>query len=253
MSIISCRVARARLAAHHDDELTLDHQVALEAHLTRCPRCAALRDDLGLMRTALRTGSAASSAWDRAPSGLAPVVLGQVRAERHTGWRGRVVRVIELAPQLWIASGAVTVTTVSALIVASVLSLATPMHEDSMAGVLRTLASPGSNANPIAVTRGVTIPYVSHSSPLPAFLTRWVAMPSGSTVALAAVVTQEGALSHVKLLRGGAPDGDLQRDISRLVSDVRFMPARYGGVPVAVNVVWLLERTTVRAAPISSS
>ena len=99
----------------------------------------------------------------------------------------------------------------------------------------------------------VTIPYVSHNSPLPAFLTRWVAMPSGSTVALAAVVTQEGALSHVKLLRGGAPDGDLQRAISRLVSDVRFMPARYGGVPVAVNVVWLLERTTVRAAPISSS
>ena len=252
MSIISCRVARARLAAHHDDELTLDHQVALEAHLTRCPRCAALRDDLGLMRTALRTGSAARSAWDRSPEGSAPVVLGQVRAERHTGWRGRVVRVIELAPQLWIASGAVTVTTASALVVAGVLSLATPMHKDSMAGVLRTL-SPGSNTNPIAVTRGVTIPSVSHSSPLPAFLTRWVAMPSGSAVALAAVVTQEGALSHVKLLRGGASDGDLQRAISRLVSDVRFMPARYGGVPVAVNVVWLLERTTVRAAPISSS
>ena len=79
-------------------------------------------------------------------------------------------------------------------------------------------------------------------------------------LALAAVVTREGLLASVEILREGAPDADLARAVSELASGMRFLPARAarrsgagsaggapaGGTPVAANFVWLLERTTVR-------
>jgi TonB family protein len=63
---------------------------------------------------------------------------------------------------------------------------------------------------------------------------------------LTAVVTREGQLASVKVLRKGSPDPELDRAVSRLVSSLQFVPARVGDAPVAVSVVWLLERTTVR-------
>ena len=47
------------------------------------------------------------------------------------------------------------------------------------------------------------------------------------------------------MVREGSPDEDLDRAVSRLASSLRFVPARAGGAPVAVKVVWFLERTTV--------
>ena len=65
-------------------------------------------------------------------------------------------------------------------------------------------------------------------------------------LALKVVVTREGQLASVSVLREGTPDADLTWAVSRLASDVRFIPARAAaGARVAVNVVWLLERTTV--------
>ena len=63
---------------------------------------------------------------------------------------------------------------------------------------------------------------------------------------LTAVVPREGQLASVKVLREGNPDAELDRAVSRLVSSLQFVPARVGDAPVAVSVVWLLERTTVR-------
>ena len=96
------------------------------------------------------------------------------------------------------------------------------------------------------ITRGVTMPYVVSDGQLPAIVTGGVRTPSRSTLALAAVVTQEGAISRVRVLQPDVSDTDLQQRLSRLVEDTRSMPARSGGAPVAVNIVWLLEHTTVR-------
>ena len=74
--------------------------------------------------------------------------------------------------------------------------------------------------------------------PLPALLLENLALTAG--------VTREGQLASVKVLREGTPDADLDRAVSRLASGVRFVPASVAGARVAVNVVWLLERTTVR-------
>ena len=67
--------------------------------------------------------------------------------------------------------------------------------------------------------------------------------------AFATVVTREGRVSGYELLHS---DGRTAAEVSR-ISDVpstlRFAPAQAGGSPVAVNMVWLLARTTVKGTP----
>ena len=82
MNDLSCRVARSRLAAQHDDELTLDQQITLEAHVSRCATCAAARDDLGVIRTALRYRAAQQSSEHETSEGLALAIVEQLRAEQ---------------------------------------------------------------------------------------------------------------------------------------------------------------------------
>ena len=71
--------------------------------------------------------------------------------------------------------------------------------------------------------------------------------------ALAAVVMRDGSLSDIELLQ---PDGQpraakgrqarLAFELLEAVSTARFEPARVGGEPVPLNVVWVLAHTTVR-------
>ena len=67
--------------------------------------------------------------------------------------------------------------------------------------------------------------------------------------ALAAVVTQQGRIANLELVLAEQRSGADRERVLRLLDDVsraRFEPARIGGSPVAVNVVWLLAHTTVR-------
>jgi hypothetical protein len=68
--------------------------------------------------------------------------------------------------------------------------------------------------------------------------------------ALAAVVTREGRVRNLELLTPDTRAPQVrQRDVLELldaVSQARFEPARAGGAPVAVNLVWLVAHTTVR-------
>jgi hypothetical protein len=70
--------------------------------------------------------------------------------------------------------------------------------------------------------------------------------------ALAAVVTREGRIKNLELLqdKGGEAklnDAKLVENLLAAVSRARFEPASVHGLPVAVNMVWLVARTTVRA------
>jgi hypothetical protein len=78
-----------------------------------------------------------------------------------------------------------------------------------------------------------------------------------AVVTLAAVVTREGTVSNVELLaldEGLRPSGDAAELLSMLdmAATARFEPARHGSHPVAVSMVWLLTRTTVRGKPVLS-
>ena len=55
----------------------------------------------------------------------------------------------------------------------------------------------------------------------------------------AAVVTREGQLASVTVLREGSPDADLARAVSRLASGMRFVPARVRGPAFAQLAAFL--------------
>ena len=229
--------------------MAVDSQIPIEAHLAGCSACRAWRNELSstiqaLIRTsATRPGSADYD--DQILSGVLSSVMKQIHRERRFGWCEWVGRVMADASRVWIPGGAVACTAVGAVVLATLLSLLTPSQQGSLAAVFHGLGTPGSNANPVLVARGVTLPTVSRAQRLPLFLSR-IPDPLRPNVTLASVVTREGELSQVEVLGTGSTSDELEDDIFQLAAEVRFSPALYGGSPVAVNVVWLLEGTTVR-------
>jgi hypothetical protein len=66
-------------------------------------------------------------------------------------------------------------------------------------------------------------------------------------VVLSGIITREGRLVGPEVL-ASVPGSSRQMDrLLTAVAATRFEPARFGGAPVAVNLVWLLAHTTVRA------
>src|SRR5205823_7627541 len=57
MKVLSCAAARRRLQAYHDDELSIGHQIEVDAHLETCPTCAAALEDLETLRAMLRAAT----------------------------------------------------------------------------------------------------------------------------------------------------------------------------------------------------
>ena len=249
MSRLPCSVIPSWLAAHHDGELALEEQVAVEAHLSHCPSCAAARDELETIRTTLRHGAAAHRPADE--EGVftlqAANALTQLRAERDLGAMGRLRLTLEEAPRVWIAGSAAAVTGACAVLLATVLSLATPLHPQSLSAVLVALGSPGSNTNPIRITPGVTVPYVPADSHVAAIFHREPPAPPSSNIAMAGIVTREGRITGLRVLHASGSEEEQQWELSHLASSVRFVPASFAGAPVAVSLVWVVERMTVRA------
>jgi len=246
-----CRTVRTWLTAAHDDELSVRRHVLLDGHLTSCASCRGVRDDLTSLGTALREGAARHRPDEAAFARLAPEVMARKTMESDARWHHRVGDVIDDGQRLWMIGCTLAATVAGALVVvAAVLGLTAPTHPGSLAGLMRTSAALGSNANPLWLVAGVTLPRVAadtRAKAMPIQPLRPLGIPN---LALTAVVTREGQLASVHLIHDGVPDAALTRAVSRLASDVRFEPARARGAPVAVNVVWLLERTTVAATPI---
>ena len=248
MTRISCDVVRRAIGPLHDGELAVAEQISIEIHLAACSGCRSRRDELLAIQTLMRAGATRPESADyddELLSGALSSVMTQVCRERRFGWRGRVGRVITDASCVWIPGGAVACTVVGAAVLATVLSLLTPVHQDSLASVLHALGTPGSNTNPVLVARGVTLPTVSRDQRLPLLLSR-ISDPLGPNLTLSAVVTREGELAQFEVLASSSGAEDFEDDLVQLAAQIRFSPARYGGSPVAVNVVWLVERMTVR-------
>lgn len=248
MTAMSCAAVRRAIGSLHHGELSVATQIRIEAHLAACSGCRSRRDDLLTIQALMRTGATRPKSADyddEILSGVLSSLMGQIHREHHFGWRERVGRVMTDANRVWIPGGAVACTALGAVVLATVLSLLTPIDQHSLATLFHGLGAPGSNANPVLVARGVTLPTVSREQRLPVFLSR-TSDPLRPNVTLAAVVTREGELSQVELLGSGGEPEDFKDDLFQLAAEIRFSPALYGGSPVAVNVVWLLEQTTVR-------
>jgi len=261
---LGCEAAREMLQPFVDLELPMAEQVVLESHLRWCDTCAARVEDMRTIGAALRLGSAAPSVHAKDAGALAAIqseVLARVRAEHDQSLPVRFRELFADMRVLWQALGATAALVVCVLAVTTVNRVARAEQPDSMADVISRLANPGSDRYPLQLDAAMLAPRPLNEG------RALDSIPGEEAVfALAAVVTREGRVGNFELLqssvresgesgmlRGTADESDQISALLDAVKQSRFTPAQTPDGVVAVNVVWLLARTTVKASFVPES
>jgi len=236
--------------ALHDGELSIDEQVQVERHLEVCAACHSTARELREVRDLMGAGIEARAPRDEARLSrdletMSQAVVSRVRSEREASWPVQVARAFEDLHFVYAGLGAMSATASCVLTIAAVLHFAPAQREDSLSGVLAALAEPGSNRNPVSLDERMELPRFDDENvgvleALPDATT-----PQASTLAVAGVLTQEGRVAQAEILPA-REDDELERRVMQAVSATRFRPAQRDGAPVAVNLIWLFEQTTVR-------
>jgi hypothetical protein len=249
MKVFTCGAARRRLDALHDGELTIDEQVAVEAHLEWCDECRSILDDLRLVQVAVR------GAWVRAvltreeEAGLQSTIVSRLKAEDSVSF-GAVARDMFQDMHFVYAGLAAAVAVAMCVVVTVGMMRAATLRPVELAALVRGLESPGSNRNPMIMRARMQMPRALGD----AFATSVGVEGGDAVVALRAVVTREGRVASLELLRDqgtpwiapGSDEATLVNEMLDAASETRFEPASVAGLPVAVNVVWIVAQTTVR-------
>jgi len=248
MTTLTCAAVRQRLAAFHDDELPVQDQIAVRAHVGDCEACAReLREGYEDLSAALRLAAAPGPADDW--TGLQPGVISRMRAEASQAWMARLSRLFDDMHLVWIGLASTAGTVLCGAIVLGLLHFASPERDDSLRAMITVMAAPsGSNLNPASLDDlMMQAPSVPQDGIVKASLER-----SGEQgelmMAFSAVITREGNISGAEIL--GDRGGRGRRQAAQLLYDLsrgRLEPARYGTDPMAVNLVWLVEHVTVKA------
>jgi hypothetical protein len=255
MTLLTCTAARQRLPAFYDRELPIPELIAVESHVQACARCARELATLQEVGRALRVAATPGRANDW--TGLQPGIIGRMRAEAHEAWPARASRFLDDLHLVWIGLAATAATFVCGVLALSALHYGPERRGDSLAAAIAVMTAPtGSNLNPVRPDERlgpryspqvdyISMPSVPKEGPMEAMLLTPVSEEE-VMLALSAVVTREGRVSGLSLL---AKHRD-RRDIDAIlagISQARLEPARAGSDPIAVNVVWLLTHTTVKA------
>lgn len=250
MTTWTCRATLRVLEAYHDGELAVDEQVAVQSHLRHCEDCAAQRRWLRDAGTILRDAAAAHAPAD--PEAVGRNVLARLPGVEQRSLGRRVLASFEDMRLVWPALGA-TVATIACLASGlGFMRLVIREQPASMAALISALADPGCNRNPVSLDGRILQPQFVPAE----FMGSPVVDREEALFALQAVVTREGRIQNLELLlqdSGDSPVGT--RTIHSLLgaaAQTRFEPARAGGAPVAVNMVWLVAQTKVRAPRISA-
>ena len=250
MKVLDCAAARRRLDAFQDRELPLGEQIAVAAHLDWCDACAAALEQSREVGALVRThGHANASLSSDDESSLRQTVLSRVKAEREAGVVARIRTMFDDMHLVYAALGATGATLACLIIMLGMMRFATRERPDSLAAMVNLMASPGSDDNPVRLDSRVTLPRVIDSSYPNATQPRDA--EEDAVFTLAAVVTREGRIANLELLHANSEEsGDAQliEGLLNAVSRARFEPASVEGLPVAVNMVWLVAHTTVRAS-----
>lgn len=253
---LDCRAAQTMLEEFVDGELAVEAQVALESHLRWCRVCAARVEDMQLVGVSLRVTSCALRAVDDADDSLTSVqseVLTRIKTEREQSMLAQIRDMCTDMRFFWPAVGASFALAACLCVAIAVVSLTSDEKPDSLAAMIQVLANPGSDENPMRLDGAMAAP------PRALVDAGLDSVPGDeAVVALAAVVTREGRVANYEVLfseRASVRRHDTAvqtGDVSSVVNAVkqsRFTPAQsMDGAPVAVNMVWVLARTTVKAS-----
>ena len=236
--------------ALHDGELSIDQQVRVEGHLAVCAACHSTARELREVRDLMGTGIGAHAPGneDRLSRDLemmSQTVVSRVRSEREASWPVQVGRVFEDLHFVYAGLGAMSATASCILTIAALLHFAPAQRDDSLSGVLAALAQPGSNRNPVSLDERMELPRFDDENVGVLESLPEASTPHTSALAVAGVLTQEGRVAQIEILPA-KEDDELERRVRQAVSTTRFRPAQRHGAPVAVNLIWLFEQTTVR-------
>lgn len=239
MKDLTCREMQDVLAAFCDGELDVEWQLAVRTHLEWCDACRDECEGIRAIGHALRDTAVAPghAAADDLPH-VHNTIMARVEVERADYLARRAERLFDDMHLVWAAAGATLATAACVVALLGFVRLSLREAPYSMAAVIGAMADPGSNRNPISPRGRVLMPR-ANTDAMPA-----LANGDQGVLALSAVVTREGEVRNVALLEGDALDGEML-EVLEAAAQARFEPARAGGAPVAVNVVWLLARTTV--------
>ena len=245
MTVLTCSVVRQLLAAFHDNELAVEQRVAIQGHLHDCVPCLQELQTFDEVASAVRLASAPapSDEW----TGLQSGVISRMRAEAHESWTARVSRMFDDMHLVWIGLASTAATFVCGAAVLGMLHFASPERDDSLAAIIAVAAAPsGSDLNPMSLSLDdrIRAPSVPEDGFVRAALER-----SGSgremMLAFSAVISREGRIYGLEVL-GNDHDHVQLAPFIDAVSRGRLEPARYGGDPIAVNLVWFVEHMTVK-------
>jgi len=241
MMLVPCEDMRQHVEAMLDGELPVETHLAVRAHLDACAGCAYEAEALRQLSetfadVALARPIAPPETW-------AGAVLEQVQVERQLSWHTWLAHVFDDMHLVWPAIGATAAVVVCLLASAGVMQATAVQRPDSLAGVIGYLASPGSNVNPARIDEFTMVPRRHASSD-------WPLAGEDAVLALSAVVTREGRIQNIDVLaaeqaRALKVKPEVVLAMIEAASRAQFEPARAGGAPVAVSMVWLLAHTTV--------
>lgn len=256
LKAMTCAATRRRLQAYYDGELAVSDQIAVAAHLDWCRTCAESYDDLRAIGTALRMAQPGRRVFEAAAveqqAHFPAAVVNRLKAERNVSLAVRLRLAFEDAHFVYAGAAAVAAALVCVVVMLGMMRFATSTPRPDSLAALVNLLTPGSNENPV-------VPRASMQMPKPldqAFSTESaVAGDDEAVFTLAAVVTREGRVANLELLRDSGdnvvPGTDEAKVVANLldaVSRARFEPGSVAGLPVAVNMVWLVAHTTVRGS-----
>jgi hypothetical protein len=203
---------------------------------------------------ALRMALPGREAFDAdAQASFPGAVVNRMKAERNVSWPVRFQLMFEDAHLVYAGGAAAVAALVCVVVMLGMMRFATSTPQPDSLAALINLLTPGSNENPVVPRPNVLMP-----KPLDqAFATSSEFDGNDDAVfTLAAVITREGRVANLELLRdssnGVVPGTDEAKVVASLldaVSRARFEPASVEGLPVAVNMVWLFAHTTVRGTP----
>jgi hypothetical protein len=276
---VGCDYARPRLEAFVDGELPMGDQVLVETHLRWCQTCAARLEDTQTIGASLRlmgraqaedesaepgTGASrsADASLDRALAARQAEVVAQANTEYEQSFAVRVQELFSDMRLWWPALGATVAVTLSLGVTGNLWKATSADQPTSLAAMIENLADPGSNRNPQRLDAAMYLPRVLDDGA--AFDGAMLSRHDGANYqdevfAVAATITREGTIGNYALLEQSGTqripitgsvkaDGEME-GVLHAMRQSRFAPAqRPGGQVVAVNMVWLFARTTVKAS-----
>ena len=265
---VGCDHARTLLEGLIDGELSMADQLAVESHLRWCDTCAFRVEDMRIIGAALRVNSPVRPVSDAENGTLTVLTDGlllRVREERAQSFPSLVREMFADRRLLWPALGATAAVLLCVSAAFSVLHMSASHDPESLAAMISAIGSPGTELRPLRpVDNGVTIPRLSEDEAQRAGDTLELMPEEDAIYTIRATVGRDGSVGSIELLLGSDEAQATDRQavaraaaqelaVLNAVRNTRFMPAQTpGGQAVAVDMVWVIAKTTAIPGPSES-